>query len=195
VQGCVSLMYAGKMDCYSGKDCARSFRTVRKNTIQVANDIPVEQWGFRPTPESMSVHELLAHLAAATTWQLKAHRDDRKTTISFDEFRVYIEAATAFGQALDSRERVLQALETEGEAFASYLESMTSERMAEHVSLPAPIDPPSKSRFEMLLGVKEHEMHHRAQLMVYQRLVGVVPHLTLSRQAAFAARAAETSKQ
>jgi uncharacterized damage-inducible protein DinB len=40
----------------------------------------------------------------------------------------------------------------------------------------------SKSRFEMLLGVKEHEMHHRAQLMLVQRLLGLVPHLTRARQ-------------
>ena len=30
----------------------------------------------------------------------------------------------------------------------------------------------------MILGVKEHEMHHRGQLMVMERMVGVVPHLT-----------------
>jgi uncharacterized damage-inducible protein DinB len=46
-----------------------------------------------------------------------------------------------------------------------------------------PAVPPAKSRFEMLLSVKEHETHHRAQLMVYQRLLGLVPHLTRERQA------------
>jgi uncharacterized damage-inducible protein DinB len=41
----------------------------------------------------------------------------------------------------------------------------------------------------MLLSVKEHEMHHRAKLMVMQRLLGMVPHLTrrrMERQAATA---------
>jgi uncharacterized damage-inducible protein DinB len=36
----------------------------------------------------------------------------------------------------------------------------------------------------MLLGTKEHEMHHRAQLTVIERLLGVVPHLTRRRQVA-----------
>jgi len=40
----------------------------------------------------------------------------------------------------------------------------------------------------MLLGVKEHEMHHRAQLMLMQRMVGLVPHLTRQMQERFAAR-------
>jgi uncharacterized damage-inducible protein DinB len=42
----------------------------------------------------------------------------------------------------------------------------------------------------MLLGTKEHEMHHRGQLMVIERLIGIVPHLTRYRQAARASAAA-----
>jgi uncharacterized damage-inducible protein DinB len=41
---------------------------------------------------------------------------------------------------------------------------------------------PPKSRFEMLLGTKEHEMHHRGQLMLIQRMIGLVPHLTRQMQ-------------
>ena len=36
----------------------------------------------------------------------------------------------------------------------------------------------TKSRFEQLLGAKEHEMHHRGQLMLIERQLGIVPHLT-----------------
>jgi uncharacterized damage-inducible protein DinB len=39
----------------------------------------------------------------------------------------------------------------------------------------------------MILGVKEHEMHHRAQLMVIERMVGIVPHLTRQMQERMAA--------
>ena len=48
--------------------------------------------------------------------------------------------------------------------------------------MPPGATPATKSRFEMLLSVKEHEMHHRGQLMVAQRLLGSVPHLTRSRE-------------
>ena len=34
----------------------------------------------------------------------------------------------------------------------------------------------------MLLSVKEHEMHHRGQLLMVQRMIGIVPHLTRRRQ-------------
>jgi uncharacterized damage-inducible protein DinB len=42
----------------------------------------------------------------------------------------------------------------------------------------------------MILGVKEHEMHHRGQLMLIERMVGVVPHLTRAFQERMAAAAA-----
>ena len=38
----------------------------------------------------------------------------------------------------------------------------------------------------MILSVKEHEMHHRGQLMLIERLLGIVPHLTREREARMA---------
>jgi len=38
----------------------------------------------------------------------------------------------------------------------------------------------------MLLDTKEHEMHHRGLLMVVERLLDIVPHLTRNRQCAAA---------
>ncbi|MGH9691363.1 MAG: hypothetical protein ACRD4C_09840 [Candidatus Acidiferrales bacterium] len=34
--------------------------------------------------------------------------------------------------------------------------------------------------------MKEHEMHHRRQRMLIERMVGIVPHLTREMQARFA---------
>ena len=31
-------------------------------------------------------------------------------------------------------------------------------------------------------GGKEHELHHRAQLMTVQRMIGLVPHITRQMQ-------------
>ena len=40
------------------------------------------------------------------------------------------------------------------------------------------MEPRVKSRFEMLIAPKEHQMHHRGQLMVVQRILGITRHLT-----------------
>jgi len=34
----------------------------------------------------------------------------------------------------------------------------------------------------MIASVKEHEMHHRGQLMLIERMIGIVPHLTRQMQ-------------
>ena len=54
--------------------------------------------------------------------------------------------------------------------------------------------PPVKSRFEMLIAPKEHEMHHRAQLMVLQRMMGQKPHLTRQMEERMAAMQAAPGK-
>ncbi len=51
------------MNLYGPKQLIESIRTVRKNTIVIAEDIPENDYGYRPTPESRSVAETLVHIA------------------------------------------------------------------------------------------------------------------------------------
>ena len=83
-------------------------------------------------------------------------------------------------------------LRSQGEAFASFLEGLSDEFLAEPVAMPPGADPATKTRLEMLLSPKEHEMHHRGQLMLLQRMVGLVPHLTRQMQERMAQYAPET---
>jgi uncharacterized damage-inducible protein DinB len=161
------------MNYYGPKDMAESWRTVRKNTIQVAEDIPEEKYSFRAAPDTMSVGEILAHLAATPHWANQCHFIDQKGEV------------TQNSKSLTSKAAIVAALKADGDTFAAGLESMTDAQLAEKVALPMG----EKTRFEMLLGVKEHEMHHRAQLFLMERMLGIVPHLTRARQAAQAARA------
>ena len=171
------------MNYYSGKDLARSFRTVRNNTIQIASEIPEDQYGFRATPDTRSVLETLQHITANPTWQHKLHGQDQKSFVALEDFMTYIGAAANYGATLTSKASVLTALEADGKTFASWLESLGDDALGQMVSFPDPEKFPAKTRFEMLLGVKEHEMHHRGQLMLIQRHLGIVPHLTRARQA------------
>ena len=81
-----------------------------------------------------------------------------------------------------SKEQLLALLREEGESFAGWLDTLSDEFLGERVSMPLRPGGPrldtEKSRFEMLLAPKEHELHHRAQLMVIERILGMTPHLT-----------------
>jgi uncharacterized damage-inducible protein DinB len=165
---------------------ARSFRTVRNNTIRVAEDIPEEQYGFRAAPETNTVAQTLAHIAAAPRWAKSMHsllitHPDAAT------FRAGHAEVMKYQETLTTKARILEALRSGGEEFASWLETLTDEMLAERVYFPEGAQPPSKTRFEMLLSPKEHEMHHRAKLMLVERMLGIVPHLTREQQARMAA--------
>ena len=51
------------MHYYGAKELASSFRTVRKNTIQTAEDIPEDQYGFTPAEGTRSIVQTLVHMA------------------------------------------------------------------------------------------------------------------------------------
>ena len=176
------------MTYYGAKNLADSFRTVRKNTIALAEEIPAEQYDFRSAAGVRSVAEQLAHIAVQTRWQIRVH-EEGVTFIDFERFGRELARAAAEDQLLTTKEDILAALRKDGEDFAAFLESFTEARLGETVGFPPPVQPATKSRFELLMGVKEHEMHHRAQLMLTQRLLGIVPHLTRQREA-MAAQAA-----
>ncbi len=169
------------MTYYGSKNLADSFRTVRKNTIAIAEEIPEDRYAFKATPEVMSVGEMLAHLAVTPMWQLYLH-GNRIPRVEFALFTERLQIAKAAQDKLTTKTDIVAALRAEGEKFAAFVEGLDEAALADTVSFPPPLQPPTKSRFEMLLGVKEHEMHHRGQLMLVQRLIGQVPHLTRSRE-------------
>lgn len=171
------------MNYYGAQNMATSWRTVRNNTIQIAEEIPADKYGFRATDDTMSVGEILAHMATNTMWGVRVNIAEKKDAVTMQEFGEFAGAAGAAAKALDNKDAIVAALKTHGEELARGLESLSDESLSESVTLPAG----SKTRFEMLLGLKEHEMHHRGQLMVMQRMMGMVPHLTRARQERIAA--------
>jgi uncharacterized damage-inducible protein DinB len=170
------------MTYYGAKNLADSFRTVRRNTIVLAEEIPADKYDFRPAPGVRSVAEQLAHIAVQTRWNIRIH-DEGLTFIDYDRFGRELARSAAEAELLRTKDEILAALREDGEGFASFMESFDETRLAEIVGFPPPVQPATKSRFELLMGVKEHEMHHRAQLMLTQRLLGIVPHLTRQREA------------
>jgi uncharacterized damage-inducible protein DinB len=177
------------LNCYGSKELARSFRTVRKNTITIAQDFPEEKYSFRAAPGTRSVGELLAHISLAYGFQYQIHAQEARTSLAGFDFQALMQRLGAEEKVQRSKDQTLELLSTSGEKWAGWLEGLSDAFLAEKVEMPVGAQPSSKSRFEMILSVKEHEMHHRGQLMLIERIVGIVPHLTREMQARFAAAA------
>jgi uncharacterized damage-inducible protein DinB len=176
------------MAAYSGRELAAAFRTVRGNTIKIAEEVPENKYDFRATPETRSIGQTLVHIAVGPSFALHIHggKIDDLGNVNFADVmqKVGAEEAKPRGKA-----ETVAFLRSEGERFASFLEGLSDSFLAESVKMPPGAEPATKSRFEMLLSPKEHEMHHRGQLMLLQRMIGLVPHLTRQTQERMAARA------
>jgi uncharacterized damage-inducible protein DinB len=173
---------------YDGKDFARQFRVVRNNTLQIAQDIPESKYGFVPAPGYRALGALLTHIAVSPRMWYEVHGKQRvKTLVGFDFVRL---GSEMMAEEVNSRTKaeILDLLRGEGDKFAGWLETLTPEFLAEMI--PVADGSGTKSRFEQLLGAKEHEMHHRGQLMLIERQLGIVPHLTRQAQEHMASMAA-----
>ena len=165
--------------CYGGKELANAFRTVRKNTIQVAEDIPESKYDFVAASDVRPVGKMLTHVAIATRIWEEFNKKEITTLVGFN-FLPVLERFNAEENKPRSKAEILELLRTEGDHYAAWLESLTPEFLAETVT--EPDGKTTKTRLERLLSGKEHEMHHRAQLMLIERQLGIVPHLTRQMQ-------------
>jgi uncharacterized damage-inducible protein DinB len=177
------------MTYYGGKELAASFRTVRANTIKIAEEIPENKYDFKPANDCRTIGQTLAHIAVGPRIQ-REMQESKVTDLTTVNFPGMMQKNAADEARPRTKAEIIAFLKSEGDAFASFLEGLSESFLAERVSMMPGSTPASKTRFEMLLSPKEHEMHHRAQLMTAQRILGQVPHLTREFQERMAARAA-----
>jgi uncharacterized damage-inducible protein DinB len=166
------------MNYYGSKELAAAFRTVRNNTIKIAEEIPEEQYGFRVAPGTRTVAQTLVHINVMLRVPQIIHVEEARTSLEGLNFFEVLSGLIAEEQVPRSKQQIIDMLRTGAEAFAKQLEGASEEFLGQIVAYPEGMVPPSKSRFEMLMSAKEHEMHHRGQLMMMERMLGNVPHLT-----------------
>jgi uncharacterized damage-inducible protein DinB len=183
------------MTYYGANELVHGFRTVRNNTITIAQEIPEDKYGFAPAPGCRTVAQTLVHVAVMTRVPTLVHFTQHLSTLAALDFMSLFGPLMAEEQTPRTKDQVLNLLRTEGDNFASLLATVKEDFLGERVVMPPGMEPAEKSRFEMLLGAKEHEMHHRGQLMVVERMLGITPHLTRQMQQRIAAmQAAQASR-
>ena len=163
------------MSLYGVPQLAASMRAVRQNTILIAGDIPESKYAFRATPETRSVAETLVHIAWLGIADRFMHEERRLDSLEGFDFPALLEKSASEERAVRSKAEIIEMLRVEGDRAAGWIEALPDAFVSERVRLPGG---GSVTRFEMLLGTKEHELQHRAQLTVIERLLGIVPRFT-----------------
>jgi len=128
--------------------------------------IPADQLDFRPTPISMSARELGVHTYQAIYAMTRAastgaFRQADLEAIPFDPARaVSVEDILAYGRQVKEYVR--------GAIAAMREEDLT--RMTKNE-----VGPPSAPGYASMSMAYEEALHHRGQLMLYLRMMGVTP--------------------
>ena len=133
------------MTTYGGKDLASAFRTVRKNTIQVAEDIPDQQYGHVPAPECRSVGQMLTHIAVSPQFWEEIHGKQRLNTLVGFDFLALGDSVKAEEAKPRTKAEIIDLLQSQGEEFAVWLETLTPEfqpaKSSSVETLPSPLAP------------------------------------------------------
>jgi uncharacterized damage-inducible protein DinB len=182
------------MTYYGAKDIAASFRTVRNNTIKIAEEIPESQYNFRAAEGTRSIAQTLIHISNLHKFMLAVHRDSVLNTLEGFNFMALMGPLIASEQEPMTKAQIQDRLRAAGDEYEGWLKGLGDDFLGQTLTMPPGGTPPSRTRFDMVIAVKEHEMHHRGQLMLMQRLIGLTPHLTRDQQARMAAMQAAQQK-
>lgn len=175
---------------YGPQDLADSFRAARKETIVIAEEIDEKDYGFSPAPEWRTVAQLLVHMAMAPKIQQQFHTINQYDKAQAVRFALFAATVSTEEKTLRSKAQIAALLRERGDGFAQWLENLSPDFLDERVA----VEPGrTKTRFEVILRSKEHEIHHRAQLMLIERMIGLVPHTTRHKGAVASALRAQNT--
>ena len=110
------------MTYFGAKELAASFRTVRKNTVVIAEEIPEDQYRFKPVPEFRNVAQLLTHIAIAHLFQHQVHAVELRTTLEGFDFPSLMQRLAGEEQQGRSKSQIIQLLRSNGEEWAGWLD-------------------------------------------------------------------------
>ena len=156
------------------------WREVRNGLIDEAKQIPADKFSFQPTPDSRSVLRLLQHLVEAQKFLVaEACRPDTNLMRgSFaDNVKMY---APNVGDA-DNKDAILDLLSESMDEAASKLSAAADELK----NTMKRFDGKEMTKLSFMSFAIAHEMYHRGQLTVYERLLSIEPALTTRFRKAF----------
>jgi len=148
------------------------WKEVRAGLIAELAQIPAEQFGFQPAPESRSVAGIIRHIVEVqkfSTGELCRPDTDFKRV----PIRELVERHAAVAYSGGDKEELIGSLRASMESAEAALRAFGEEALREKVQYGKTI-----SKLGILYFYITHEMYHRGQITVYERLMQIEPAAT-----------------
>jgi uncharacterized damage-inducible protein DinB len=143
---------------------------VRDGLIKEVERIPEDKLDFRAAAETRSVIELLYHVIESE--RMLVDEICREDT---DLQRVFTRPPDAEVRVVTTKDAIVALLRSSLAASQEKVRRFDAEKIEQLVSV---LDGKQITKAAMLQFTLAHEMYHRGQLTVYQRLLGIEPALT-----------------
>jgi uncharacterized damage-inducible protein DinB len=140
------------------EDYKLKWKNATEYTLEFAQAMPEDQYGYKPVPAEMSYREQLKHIAANMVWLSSSYLKGKHTAID----------PTKAG---DSKKEIIGMLNQAFTYAKETVDALKEKDLNESVDFFAGI----MTRRRILLLMTDHVTHHRGQLVVYLRMNNVVP--------------------
>ena len=159
-----------------------SWREVRAGLIDEASQIPADKFSFRAADGMRTVAELLQHLVESQKFLVgEACRPD--TNLLRKSFAENIKDYAPDVRDVNEKDAILKMLATAMEEAEKSLHDNADEMK----NTMKRFDGKEMTKLGFMSFAIAHEMYHRGQLTVYERLLGIEPVLTQKFRKAFGA--------
>lgn len=140
------------------EDYKLKWRNAAEYTLEFAQVMPEDYYGYTPTKVEMTYREQLKHIAGNMVWLCSSYLEGEKTTID----------PTKTG---NSKKEISAMLE---KAFG-YATQTVSSLTEQDLDVTVDFFAGKMTRRRILLLLTDHVTHHRGQLVVYLRLNNIKP--------------------
>jgi uncharacterized damage-inducible protein DinB len=150
------------------------WKEARTGLIDELEQIPAEQFAFQATPESRSVAGMIRHIVEAQKFLMsELCRPD--TNFKRVPIRELVEKHAAEAHSGGDKGELIGSLRSTMASAEADLRSFGEEALREKVE---GLDGKTISKLKFLYLYITHEMYHRGQISVYERLMKIEPALT-----------------
>ena len=149
------------------KELVAGWQRAATDILDVAEAMPEEKYGYKPTPEIYTFREQLVHLAGATQRFIDTAKGTKSESGQPHKAMTKAEVITLLKQTLQTGQDMLG--------------SLTDAQLLEQVKFP--FGDRMVTRFTFWQGPLYQVRNHHGQLVVYLRLNGIVPPTTARRPA------------
>lgn len=166
----------------SSQTVMKSWKDVRNGLIEEVEKIPDDQMSFRATPDTRSIAEILQHIVE-TQKILVGETCSENSNLLRQSFAAHAQEYASGVRDVTDKQGLIELLRNsmnESEATVVDHGDMWEAPMNGLTGQPT-------TKGAILAFASSHEMYHRGQLTVYERLLNIEPVLTVKLKKLFAA--------